>query len=239
MVNDNRGQLVTNSRKYSAGVVNGLMMVAKGMCYFPECPEPLVRFVKGVPVNNFDVAHIRALNSKGPRAVSGMSEDELNRMDNLVLLCRPHHTVVDKLRPADFPIPLLVEWKAARERSGYADLQALRGLTEQRLQELMTEAFESLHERVESAVSKLESVDRDVAKMLRPFINDIAAVNFVSKYPDADTVTTLGNAATKLRHLQETAYELKSAADKLAKLRELPTQLDQVADRLERNRDFM
>jgi hypothetical protein len=59
------GVIMVNSRKYGAGVVNGLMTVAKGVCYFPDCPEPLVRFIKDVPVNNFDVAHIRALNSKG------------------------------------------------------------------------------------------------------------------------------------------------------------------------------
>jgi uncharacterized protein involved in exopolysaccharide biosynthesis len=171
--------------------------------------------------------------------MQGISTDELNRIDNLVLLCLAHHKVVDKLRPKDFPTPLLQEWKAARESASYSELRGLRELTEEQLQDLVTDAFESLKERVESAVSKLETIDRDLAKLLRPMVNDFAEANLLGRFPDQDSATVLANAAAKLEHLKETAGQLERAADKLAGLRDVATLLNDVADRIERSREFM
>lgn len=96
-------------RNYPAGVVTGLVLMSQGTCYYPKCDEPLVRLDEGSRVINFEVAHIRAAKSGGPPYDSSMTDAERDAFPNLVLLCLVHHKVVDKMRPNDFPTPMLLK----------------------------------------------------------------------------------------------------------------------------------
>ena len=49
-----------------------------------------------------------------------MTDEERNSFENLVLLCGVHHKIVDKIRPNDFSIQELQDWKTMREGSGSA-----------------------------------------------------------------------------------------------------------------------
>lgn len=107
-----QGAHVTSSKKprrnYSSGTVAGLLTLARGGCYWPGCNEPTVRMVQGDPVQNLQIAHIRALEDNGPRAITTWTEAERNHFSNLILLCNVHHKVVDGPRSGEFSIDLLL-----------------------------------------------------------------------------------------------------------------------------------
>jgi hypothetical protein len=208
----------TNERKYGRGVVPALSVLSQGTCYWPSCDEPITRFVDGIPVNNFEIAHIRAANEGGRRYVKDMTDEERNSFNNLVLLCGVHHKVVDKIRPNDFSIQELQDWKIMREGPGLAALRGLRGLTEDRLQELIAGSFAEVASQIDDAVDRLAAIDAEAADLLRPLVAQLAELKFSRWHPDEDVAGMLLRAGQKLGHLADTAPILASAADKTAGL---------------------
>jgi len=101
------------------------------------------------------------------------------------LLCLVHHKIVDKLRPDDFTIEALQNWKSTREAPGQAALRGLRDLTEERLQEMISASFQSFKTEFENALAQLESVNLEAAKLLRPLINELVEARFHARFPDA------------------------------------------------------
>lgn len=77
-------------------------------CGFSGCPEPLVYRYGALLTINVDVAHIRSGREDGPRFVYGY--DRVREFENLLLLCRKHHRLVDD-HPGDFPTEMLEDWK--------------------------------------------------------------------------------------------------------------------------------
>ena len=69
----------------------------------------------GVDGNFGEMAHIHAVSKGGPRHKYGMSKEEKNNIDNLMLLCEEHHHLVDT-NPEDFSEGLLVQKKIAHEK---------------------------------------------------------------------------------------------------------------------------
>lgn len=68
-------------------------------------------------LGNFaQVAHINAYSPGGPRYKAGMTEDELNGIDNLMLLCHEHHKMVDD-NADDYPEEMLKRRKEDWEGS--------------------------------------------------------------------------------------------------------------------------
>lgn len=130
---------MTGPRDYSAGTRTALVALSQGTCYFPSCITPIIEFIEGEPYVNYQIAHICDA-KPGNRYVEDMTDDERRSFDNLVLLCKPHHTLVDKTHPERFSISDLRQWKAEREGDAVESLKGLRGLTEARLEELMTAA---------------------------------------------------------------------------------------------------
>jgi hypothetical protein len=130
---------MSGPRDYSAGTRAALATLSKGHCYYPNCHEPTIVFVNGEPIINYQIAHIKDVNP-GNRYDPNMTDEERASFKNLVLLCKPHHTYVDKTKPGDFPSHVLQGWKDDREAPGVAELRGLDGLTEARLAELIREA---------------------------------------------------------------------------------------------------
>jgi hypothetical protein len=77
------------------------------------------------------IAHIRGAYSGSARYLDSMTDDERRSFPNLVLLCKPHHDVVDRRHPDNYPPEVLADWKTAREAN--IDRPALAGLTDERL----------------------------------------------------------------------------------------------------------
>ena len=89
-------------------------------CARPGCERPLVALdVHGNRTIVADIAHILAASPDGPRPWSRAdhSEEEIRGFDNLVLLCKEHHRVVD-LHWTDYPAEMLRAWKSTAACDG-------------------------------------------------------------------------------------------------------------------------
>lgn len=62
-----------------------------------------------------EMAHIHAVSQNGPRYKYGMSVEEKNNIDNLMLLCEEHHHMIDA-HPEDFADGLLLKKKSSHEK---------------------------------------------------------------------------------------------------------------------------
>ncbi|MFC1407539.1 MULTISPECIES: HEAT repeat domain-containing protein [Streptacidiphilus] len=148
-------------RSYGSGTIAGLLTLARGACYWPDCGEPTIRMVDGEPVQNLQIAHIRAFEENGPRFDPTWSVDERNQFDNLIMLCTPHHKVIDGPRSAEFPVELLLRWKSAREADGLDALEGLGDLTKADLGEMIAEAQTELLDRLGPALDQFAKTALD------------------------------------------------------------------------------
>lgn len=93
-----------------------LMLVAKsgGRCQFDGCNKQL--FVDEITLgklNNSNIAHIVAASPDGPRG-NEQSFELSNKLENLMLLCQEHHTLIDA-NPEEYTIEYLKKMKKAQE----------------------------------------------------------------------------------------------------------------------------
>ena len=68
----------------------------------------------GLEGNFGELAHIHAVSVGGPRHKKGMSSEEKNNIDNLMLLCGEHHHQIDH-NPKDYSDGLLMRLKKQHE----------------------------------------------------------------------------------------------------------------------------
>ena len=112
-----------------------LAAFSKGTCYFPGCTRPVIVLVDGEPYVDVQIAHIHDA-EVGNRYDPSMSNDERRTFSNLILLCKPHHDLVDKRHPADFAPQQLLSWKVAKEGYNLA-IDDPTALTEDVLEEAL------------------------------------------------------------------------------------------------------
>lgn len=127
-------------RDYTQGTERALFTFSGMSCYYPQCSVPVVVFIDEEPVCNVQIAHIHGANPRSARYEPSMTDDQRRAFANLILLCTPHHTLVDRLRPDQYPATALQEWKQQREADAGIDNAALAELTEDRLVELIEKA---------------------------------------------------------------------------------------------------
>lgn len=135
---------MSGPRNYRSGTEKALFQLSQGACYFPDCATPVIVSVGGVPIVNVHISHIRGGSAGSPRYDPKMTDQERASFDNLLLLCKPHHDLVDTIDPDAFPIDLLKEWKATREGEGLVALRRLGDLTEDRLVEMIESAVTAI-----------------------------------------------------------------------------------------------
>lgn len=127
-------------RDYTAGTERALFALSGMTCYFPDCPVPVVVFVNNEPVCNVQIGHIHGARRDSARYDPSMTDDERRAFANLILVCTPHHVVIDRLHPGDYPPELLRQWKSTREAEARIDRRALSSFSEDRLVELIEHA---------------------------------------------------------------------------------------------------
>jgi hypothetical protein len=91
-------------------VIKRLFAVSSNRCAFPACTESLI---EGETVVG-EVCHIKSARKGHPRYDSNQTETERNGFDNLILLCRKHHKIVDTEVDC-YPPDLLTAMKKAHE----------------------------------------------------------------------------------------------------------------------------
>lgn len=151
----------------------------------------------GDPVSNLQIAHIYPAKPRGPRDVSGMHAADRKAFVNLILLCHPHHTIVDKRRPQDFPVETLQKWKAEREKDHEAALDRLTGVTQEGLQEVFAAVLQDRDQKLNEVLQRLEQSDAEAAQLLQSLIDEISELRH-SRYVDSGITEEFANAANNL-----------------------------------------
>jgi hypothetical protein len=228
------GVSMAASRHYGDNVRAALTWLGDGTCYWPGCPERVVRLVDGQYKLALQIAHICALNPGGPRYNDSMSDPERNDFSNLLLLCYVHHKTIDGSRWERYTVAVLKQWKSERESSRSPALQTLFGRTEDRLQALMIEAFKDRTEQIATTLARLEQHDVQAARLLKELTDELAELRGRGSLIDPDAVSTLDDAAHRLGHLPDTASWLDDAAQRLGHLPDTASWLDDAAQRLDR-----
>jgi hypothetical protein len=110
------GMTTTRQRAYPEAVVKRLYALSGNRCAFPGCETRLTDQVApgGPPTNLGKIAHIVGLGRQGPRADVAIPVADLNRIENLILLCGVHHDLVDA-NPRIYSVEVLAAYKANHE----------------------------------------------------------------------------------------------------------------------------
>lgn len=101
-------------RDYTPTTRAALAALSRGTCYFPGCPRRVIILVEGEPYLDVEIAHIYDAHV-GNRYDPTMSGDDRRAFSNLILLCKPHHNLVDKRHPERYRPEDLQAWKSSRE----------------------------------------------------------------------------------------------------------------------------
>lgn len=211
----------------SKGVVAALAMVSGGTCYWPKPPRcivPVTVDVDGDMVLNVEIAHIRGARRHGPRYVESMTNEERRQFGNLLLLCPSHHRVIDVVRPDDYSIDELTEWKKNREAGNYRILERIPVIDEDRLQTVLTDAIklqakelEKQVSRFEFAIAKLAIIDSESASLIKQRMNAAERLHQAASMliHTEDTSEMLYDAGIRLQRTEITAEALLEAASGL------------------------
>lgn len=186
-------------RSYSTGITAALISLSQGSCYYPKCTVPTIAIAKERPVLNLHRSHIVSAEPGDPRDDPTYTKEQRNRFENLILLCYPHHLIIDKLEPENFPRDVLLQWKLEREKPGLSVLNGIQGLTEERLQELLSNAIDEQITSIIDAVDRLERYDLEAAQVLRGLIVNLDQYQFVGSYLNLDAIAMLDEAAKNIR----------------------------------------
>ena len=103
-------------RNYTQRTIKVLFALSGNQCAYPGCANTLIE----PPTEQSDalvtahICHIYAISTDGPRGKPGLTQEELNSPENLILLCSHHHMVVDGQHET-YTAGMLKEWKQAHE----------------------------------------------------------------------------------------------------------------------------
>ena len=103
-------------RNYSQKTLKVLFALSGNQCSYPECANSVIE----PPTERSDalviaqICHIYAINVDGPRGKTGLTENELNSPQNLLLLCPTHHRLADGQHET-YPATKLKQWKQEHE----------------------------------------------------------------------------------------------------------------------------
>ena len=162
-------------------------------CYKPDCPRHLLVIVDGHWQKDFQVAHIQDHKEPTPGQLkkgighryypAPANEKELRKREqygNLILLCKPCHTTIDKTAPKDYSVELLHEWKSKAEtdelRTRFKTAFGDKALTEQDWTDALLDG---------SAITSVHMVSEQALEALDP------RISVTSQYSDGRTAFRL------------------------------------------------
>ena len=198
-----------------------LWALSNGRCYAPGCPCPVVMEIRsGAYRKNAQIAHIYGVRKGAARYNEAIPDEERDAFINLLLLCLPHHGEVDDKKTGGllYPPEVLREWKVAHEGPDGPVLAALGRIDEDRIGELLAEAFTPPVERLQAIADQLEQTGTLTAASLRELRQVIGVLMDSPVGPDRRTALMLAEAADVYgtRSFTRAASQLSAAADSLA-----------------------
>ena len=108
--------MTTLKRSYTPQTLKVLFALSGNQCAHPDCTNPVIE--PATEQSDAHVAaqicHIYAISPNGPRGKSGLTQKELNSPENLILLCRHHHGIVDGQHET-YSVTQLKQWKQSHE----------------------------------------------------------------------------------------------------------------------------
>ena len=239
---DRKGCNLADPSYISKGVVAALAMVSGGTCYWPKPPRcivPVTVDVDGDMVLNVEIAHIRGALPNGPRYVEDMTDEQRRQFGNLLLLCPSHHRVIDVIRPDDYSIDELVEWKKHREAGNYQILERIPVIDEDRLQTVLTDAIKQQGEelekqvsRFEFAIAKLAAIDNESASLIAQRMRSAERLHQAASMliHTEDTSRMLFTAGKSLQRTEITAETLLEAVTRLRRIERVVGSLHDAAE---------
>ncbi|WP_327232339.1 hypothetical protein [Streptomyces murinus] len=206
-----------------------LMDLSRGYCYWPDppCSTPVIREVNGAPLMNVQIAHIRAFEAGGPRAEPTWPGD-VNSFANLLLLCEPHHKLIDGKYRDRYPVEELQSWKQRREGESLQRFKDARILSEEELSNAIAKAQADLLEQVGPALEEFRRFAPQMAELLDMLTTSLADPRVHGLGLSPDTVELMHTAAFRLRELPDTAPALAHAARDLVGVLERAPQIERV-----------
>ena len=98
--------------------VKKLFALSLNQCAFPDCINPIFT-LKDEMIG--EICHIKARNKEGPRFDRSQNEAERHGFENLILLCRNHHKMVDD-QPGRYTVEWLKTIKRNHESNGVLEI---------------------------------------------------------------------------------------------------------------------
>lgn len=155
-------------RAYGSGVEKALYRLSRGTCYYPNCPRRIMEVVEGEPMVAVDIAHIYGANPGSARYEESMTDAERRAFENLILLCVPHHKLVDGRRRDESSPEMLQGWKSSNEPAEGVEALASAGLTD--------EILETVMEQIVAQVGPKREVEVDLDPGLVMSPTEVAAM---------------------------------------------------------------
>lgn len=208
-------------RDYIKGTDMALATLSGGLCYWPGCPEPMIRPVNGEMNFIGQRVHIRGAHPGSARYDPAMSDDQRRNAQNLVLMCKPHHEIVDIRHPSRYPVAILTRWKSQREAAPREALQRLREVTPSGLRKIVADGLKDHDTRLLKALNRLEGSDHEAAELMRSLLDELTeAYSRLRNGIDPDVVNDLNRASRNLLRTMDpdVVSQLDSAAHELAKM---------------------
>ncbi|HEU5025926.1 MAG TPA: hypothetical protein VFV01_13485 [Spirillospora sp.] len=214
-------------RSYDRNTLSSLGYLSGGRCYYPGCPEPVFREIDGRWHLVGQIAHIRAANLNGPRYEPSMTDDQRRAIENLMIFCHPHHSLIDKLDNAPrYTVVVLHRWKAQREADPNEAVKRLREVSPSGLRKIVADGLERHDTLMLEAIARLKRSDQEAASVMRSLIEELTEAYAIQRQGlNPDMVEMLNLAADKLMRFggSDTAEMLNLAADRLERAaRQLP-----------------
>lgn len=155
-------------RAYGSGVEKALYRLSRGTCYFPDCRRRIIEVVEGEPMVAVDISHVCGANPGSARYDAAMTDQERRAFGNLILLCAPHHKLVDGRRRDEFPPDLLQRWKRDNEPPEGMEALASAGLTD--------EVLDAVMEQIVAQIGPKREVELELEPGLVMSPTDVAAM---------------------------------------------------------------
>ena len=91
--------------------IKRLFALSGNLCAFPGCS---LTMIESTGIVTGEICHIHARRSGGPRFDPDQTEDERQSFNNLILMCGPHHKIIDS-QPDIYSAEVIKEMKAVHE----------------------------------------------------------------------------------------------------------------------------